>query len=47
MFEQSGTFKHEFEKLGIAAKDYDLLNNYGETDWVGDLFAQIESHTRN
>ena len=43
MFEQSGTFKHEFEKLGIAAKDYDMLNNYGETDWVGDLFAQIES----
>ena len=43
MFEQSGTFKHEFEKLGIPAKDYDLLNNYGETDWVGDLFAQIES----
>lgn len=43
MFEQSGTFKHEFEKLGIPAKDYDLLNNFGETDWVGDLFAQIES----
>ena len=43
MFEQSGTFKHEFEKLGIPAKDYDLLNNYGETDWVGDLFAQIEN----
>lgn len=43
MFEQSGTFKHEFEKLGIPAKDYDLLNNYGQTDWVGDLFAQIES----
>lgn len=40
-FEQSGTFKHEFEKLGIPAKDYDLCNEFGETDWRGDLFFHI------
>lgn len=41
-FEQSGTFRDEFRKLGIAAKDYDLCNKFGKTDWVGDLFFQIE-----
>ena len=42
-FEQSGTFKNEFIKLGIPAKDYDIQNNFGETDNVIDLFAEIES----
>lgn len=42
LFEQSGTFKREFERLGIPAKDYDLCNEFGHTDWQGDLFAQIE-----
>lgn len=42
-FEQSGTFKNEFIKLGIPAKDYDIQNNFGETDNVIDLFAQIEN----
>lgn len=42
-FEQSGTFKNEFIKLGIPAEDYDIQNNYGETDHVIDLFAEIES----
>ena len=41
-FEQSGTFKHEFIKLGIPAEDYDIQNNFGETDHVVDLFAEIE-----
>ena len=41
-FEQSGTFKNEFIKLGIPAYDYDILNNYNETDYVIDLFAEIE-----
>ena len=40
-FEQSGTFRDEFIKLGIPAKDYDLANEFGKTDWVGDLFDQI------
>lgn len=42
LFEQSGTFRDEFRRLGIAAKDYDICNEFGRTDWVGDLFAQIE-----
>ena len=25
-FEQSGTFKNEFKKLGIPAEDYDIQN---------------------
>lgn len=42
LFEQSGTFKNEFKKLGYNAKDYDILNDFGETDHVVDLFAEIE-----
>ena len=41
-FEQSGTFKNEFIKLGIPAEDYDIQNNFGETDHVIDLFAEID-----
>lgn len=41
-FEQSGTFKREFIKLGIPAEDYDIKNNFGETDHVTDLFKAIE-----
>ena len=40
-FEQSGTFKNEFIKLGIPAEDYDIQNNFGETDHVIDLFGEI------
>lgn len=40
-FEQSGTFRDEFQKMGVAAKDYDLANDFGQTDWQGDLFGQI------
>ena len=40
-FEQSGTFKNEFIKLGIPAEDYDIQNNFGETDHVMDLFTEI------
>ena len=41
-FEQSGTFKNEFIKLGIPAEDYDIQNNFNETDYVIDLFVEIE-----
>lgn len=41
-FEQSGTFKNEFIKLGIPAEDYDIQNNFGETDNLTDLFKAIE-----
>ena len=42
LFEQSGTFKNEFKKLGFQAFDYDILNDYGETDRQIDLFAEID-----
>lgn len=45
-FEQYGTFKNEFIKLGIPAEDYDIQNNFGQTDHVIDLFAEIENAYR-
>lgn len=42
LFEQSGTYKNEFHKLGYAALDYDILNDFNETDNVVDLFSEIE-----
>jgi len=41
LFEQSGTFKNEFKKLGYDAEDYDIQNEFGETDNVVDLFTEI------
>ncbi len=42
-FEQSGTFKNEFKKLGYEAYDYDILDDFGQTDYVVDLFHEIET----
>jgi len=42
LFEQSGTFKNEFKKLGYEAFDYDIQNEFGETDYQIDLFKEIE-----
>lgn len=42
-FEQSGTFKNEFKKLGYDAVDIDIQNNFGETDYQIDLFSEIEN----
>jgi hypothetical protein len=42
MFEQSGVFKNEFKKLGYEAFDYDIQNNFGETDYQIDLFKEIK-----
>ena len=41
-FEQSGTFKNEFIKLGIPAEDYDIQNHFWQTDHTDDLFKAIE-----
>lgn len=41
-FEQSGTFKNEFKKLGYKAIDYDIQNEFGETDNIIDLFLEID-----
>ena len=43
LFEQSGTFKNEFKKLGYKAYDYDILNDFNETDYVLDIFKEIEN----
>lgn len=42
LFEQSGTFKNEFKKLGYDAVDVDIQNNFGETDFQIDIFDEIE-----
>lgn len=41
-FEQSGTFKRAFMARGVPAEDYDIQNEFGETDHVVDLFSEIE-----
>ena len=43
LFEQSGTFKGEFIKLGIPAEDYDIQDEFGQTDHIVDLFGEIEN----
>lgn len=47
LFEQSGTFKNEFIKLGFDAVDVDIDNMFGETDIQIDLFAEIEKAYNN
>lgn len=47
LFEQSGTFKNEFKKLGIDAEDYDILNDFGQTDHTVDLFKEIRGGYEN
>ena len=42
-FEQSGTFKNEFIKLGFKSFDYDIKNDFGQTDFEMDLFLEIEN----
>lgn len=42
LFEQSGTFKNAFRQLNILAIDYDIQNQFKETDVVCDLFEEIE-----
>lgn len=42
MFEQSGVFKNQFKELGYEAFDYDIQDNFHETDHVVDLFKAIE-----
>ena len=47
LFEQSGTFKNAFRDLGIEAEDYDILNDFGQTDHQVDLFEEIEKAYQN
>ena len=40
-FEQSGTFKNEFKLLGYESYDYDIQDEFGQTDYLIDLFEEI------
>lgn len=42
LFEQSGTFRDVFRSKGLESYDYDIDNHFGKTDFVVDLFEQIE-----
>lgn len=42
LFEQSGTFKNVFKSMGYQASDYDIQNVFGQTDYVIDIFEEIE-----
>ena len=42
LFEQSGTFKDNFLKLGFEAYDYDIENKFNKTDFIIDIFKEIE-----
>lgn len=41
LFEQSGTFKQEARKLGLQSYDYDIRNDFGQTDFRTNLFEEI------
>lgn len=47
LFEQSGTFRDAFRRLGFESYDYDIDNQFGKTDYQIDLFSEIEKATRN
>ena len=47
LFEQSGIFKNELKKLGYEAFDYDIQDQFGETDYICDLFVDIEEAYKN
>ena len=47
LFEQSGPFKNVLKSYGHQAFDYDILNNYGQTDFQIDLFKEIENEYLN
>lgn len=42
LFEQSGTFKYEFLKMGYIAYDYDIENQFNKTDYIIDLYNEID-----
>lgn len=47
LFEQSGTFKKVLQIKGHNAYDYDILNDFNETDYQLDLFHEIEKEYNN
>ncbi|MCQ2969599.1 MAG: hypothetical protein MJ191_05730 [Clostridium sp.] len=47
LFEQSGTFKTAAKQLGYESFDYDIENQFNETDYVIDLFNEIDKAYNN
>lgn len=47
LFEQSGTFKHAFERAGHNAIDIDISDKFHETNMVCDVFEQLENGIPN
>jgi len=43
LFEQSGTFRDEFRSLGYQSTNYDIDNQFNKTDWVIDIFEEIDN----
>lgn len=41
LFEQSGTFKNAFKEFGYESYDIDILDDFKQTDFKVDLFADI------
>ena len=47
LFEQSGTFKHAFERAGHTAIDIDISDKFHETNMIVDVFEQLENGIPN
>ena len=47
LFEQSGTFKHAFERAGHNAIDIDISDKFHETNMICDVFEQLENGIPN
>lgn len=47
LFEQSGTFKHAFERAGHTAIDIDISDKFGETNMICDIFDQLDGYIEN
>lgn len=43
-FEQSGIFKNIFRERGIKAFDYDIENTFNQTDYIVDIFNEIDKY---
>lgn len=43
LFEQSGTFKNAFKFFNVPAFDYDIADNFKQTDFVVDIFDEIDN----
>lgn len=46
-FEQSGTFKNAFKEKGFQSFDYDIEDNFRQTDFQCDIFKEISKFAYN